>query len=279
MTNQVDAEGSGRKHLSAKQRRDMKKKQKQDGGDDQDTTSPQPDGSQRQSSSANPTTSNKAGEPSQQPLKRGQKKKLKKIKDKYKDQDDEDRELMMKLLGSAGSNKEEKGKKGKKGKGKEEPVKRAPQKQPPKPRPQEGAAKKVEGPVVEDGQAGGEGAGADDDKDGEDMDQDNPGAEEAENLLHSLTGQPHPDDVLLFAVPVCSPYTALTSYKHKVKLTPGTQKKGKAARTAVFSFMRAKETPTREKDLLRSVKDTDLSRNMPGKVKVSAPNILAAKKK
>uniref|UniRef100_A0A667Z657 Ribosome quality control complex subunit NEMF n=1 Tax=Myripristis murdjan TaxID=586833 RepID=A0A667Z657_9TELE len=66
---------------------------------------------------------------------------------------------------------------------------------------------------------------------------------------------------------------------HKVKLTPGTQKKGKAARTAVLSFMKAKEASVREKDLFRSVKDTDLSRNMPGKVKVSAPNLLAAKKK
>uniref|UniRef100_A0A673C8Y5 Ribosome quality control complex subunit NEMF n=1 Tax=Sphaeramia orbicularis TaxID=375764 RepID=A0A673C8Y5_9TELE len=95
----------------------------------------------------------------------------------------------------------------------------------------------------------------------------------------SLTGQPHPEDVLLFAVPVCAPYTALSNYKHKVKLTPGTQKKGKAARTAVFSFMKAKEASTREKDLFRSVKDTDLSRNVPGKVKVSAPNLLAVKKK
>ncbi|KAG7245604.1 hypothetical protein CRUP_021560, partial [Coryphaenoides rupestris] len=29
--------------------------------------------------------------------------------------------------------------------------------------------------------------------------------------------------------------------RHKVKLTPGAQKKGKAARTAVFSFMKARE--------------------------------------
>lgn len=81
--------------------------------------------------------------------------------------------------------------------------------------------------------------------------------QEAENLLTSLSGQPHPEDVLLFAVPVCAPYTALSNYKcvavlfslhwrwiscevlqrlsrlsvsfyrHKVKLTPGAQKKGK----------------------------------------------------
>uniref|UniRef100_A0A7N8YCY0 Ribosome quality control complex subunit NEMF n=1 Tax=Mastacembelus armatus TaxID=205130 RepID=A0A7N8YCY0_9TELE len=183
---------------------------------------------------------------------------------KYKDQDEEDRELMMQLLGSAGSTKDEKdkGKKGKKGKGKDEPVRKPPfQKQPQKPRNMDAAARKPAQmltalcgklPLL---------------------------PQEAENLLTSLTGQPHPEDVLMFAVPVCAPYTALSNYKHKVKLTPGSQKKGKAARTAVFSFMKAKEASTREKDLFRSVKDTDLSRNMPGKVKVSAPNLLAAKKK
>uniref|UniRef100_A0A8C5AQI2 Ribosome quality control complex subunit NEMF n=1 Tax=Gadus morhua TaxID=8049 RepID=A0A8C5AQI2_GADMO len=159
---------------------------------------------------------------------------------------------------SAGSAKEEK-EKGKKGKkGKEEPVKRGPQ----KPRV---AAPPVRIEVCAEGEDPGEPAEPED--------------KEAENLLTSLTGQPHAEDVLLFAVPVCAPYTALSNYKHKVKLTPGAQKKGKAARTAVLSFMKAREVTVREKDLFRSVKDTDLSRNMPGKVKVSAPNLLAAKRK
>uniref|UniRef100_A0A8B9LFH0 Ribosome quality control complex subunit NEMF n=1 Tax=Astyanax mexicanus TaxID=7994 RepID=A0A8B9LFH0_ASTMX len=91
--------------------------------------------------------------------------------------------------------------------------------------------------------------------------------------LHSVSFQ-HRDHSLHLHSKMCDVFSM-----HKVKLTPGTQKKGKAARTAVFSFMRAKETSVREKDLLRSVKDTDLSRNMPGKMKVSAPNLLAAKKK
>ncbi|XP_063039694.1 ribosome quality control complex subunit NEMF-like [Engraulis encrasicolus] len=273
-SHQAEADGQGRKHLTAKQKREMKKKkQKQDDGDEQEE-------SEAPSREAEGGGQSGGGGVSQQPLKRGQKNKMKKIKDKYKDQDEEDRELMMKLLGSAGSNKEEKekGKKGKKGKGKDEPTKKGPQKPPPKPRPQE--VKRPERPANEDAQAEGDGAGPEqEDKEGDDPDQDNPGAEEAETLLTSLTGQPHSEDVLLFAVPVCAPYTSLTNYKHKVKLTPGAQKKGKAARTAVLSFMRAKEATTREKDLFRSVKDTDLSRNMPGKVKVSAPNILAAKKK
>lgn len=272
----VDGDSQGKKHMTAKQRREeKKKKQKQEALDAEEKSEKVSSGGSAVEQAAKGGTG-----PSQQPPKRGQKNKLKKIKEKYKDQDEEDRELMMQLLGSAGAAKEEKdkGKKGKKGKGKDEPVKRPqPQKPPQKPRPVEAAAKKPE--QAGEGQDAEEGAAAEQEEKDDDADQDNPGAEEAENLLTSLSGQPHPEDVLLFAVPVCAPYTALSNYKHKVKLTPGAQKKGKAARTAVLSFMKAKETSARERDLYRSVKDADLSRNMPGKVKVSAPNLLAAKKK
>ncbi|XP_048047986.1 ribosome quality control complex subunit NEMF-like isoform X2 [Megalobrama amblycephala] len=256
-SHQVNADAQGKKHLTAKQRRDMKKKQKQENADDpeeNDTKEPETHSvTERRNGAANP------------PLKRGQKNKLKKMKDKYKDQDEEDRELMMKLLGSAGSSKEEKVKKGKKGKMKEEPVK--------KPQPHQKPAVK---PRAENSNEDADAAEDPDAKETEDVD--NPAAEDG-SILDSLTGLPHPDDVLMFAVPVCAPYMALSNYKYKVKLTPGTQKKGKAARTAVLSFMRGKDASAREKDLFRSVKDTDLSRNMPGKVKVSAPNLLAVKKK
>jgi len=86
----------------------------------------------------------------------------------------------------------------------------------------------------------------------EEQDLDQQGNEE--NLFDSLTGQPHPEDVLLFAIPICAPYTTMTNYKYKVKLTPGVQKKGKAAKTALNSFMHSKEATAREKDLFRSVK-------------------------
>ncbi|XP_045918424.1 nuclear export mediator factor Nemf-like [Micropterus dolomieu] len=281
VTTQIEVDSQAKKHMTAKQRREeKKKKQKQEECDTEEKTEISSGGSAADQGSKG------GGGPSQQPLKRGQRNKLKKIKEKYKDQDEEDRELMMQLLGSAGSTKEEKdkGKKGKKGKGKEEAMRKPPSQKPSqKPRNVENAAKKPEqtggGEDNEERQPGEEGGPAEQEDKEDDVDHDNPGAEEAENLLTSLTGQPHPEDVLMFAVPVCAPYTALSNHKHKVKLTPGSQKKGKAARTAVLSFMKAKETSTREKDLFRSVKDTDLSRNMPGKVKVSAPNLLAAKKK
>uniref|UniRef100_A0A1A8BUI8 Ribosome quality control complex subunit NEMF n=1 Tax=Nothobranchius kadleci TaxID=1051664 RepID=A0A1A8BUI8_NOTKA len=270
-TTQEETDSQGKKHLSAKQRREDKKKKQKHGDDITEEKSDVSFGG-----SAVDQGARGGGGPSQPPLKRGQKNKLKKIKEKYKDQDEEDRELMMQLLGSAGSSKEkEKGKKGKKGKGKEEPVRKpAPQK--PQQKPQSVAESRT---GEEERQPGEEGGAAEQEDKEDEVDQDNPGAEEAENLLTSLTGQPHPEDVLLFAVPVCAPYTALSNYKYKVKLTPGSQKKGKAARTALLNFTKAREASSREKDLFRSVKDADLSRNMPGKVKVSAPNLLAAKKK
>lgn len=66
--------------------------------------------------------------------------------------------------------------------------------------------------------------------------------------------------------------------RYKVKITPGTGKRGKAARTAVNVFLKDRSASQREKDLLRSVKDQDLSRNLPGKVKLSAPQLQKLKK-
>lgn len=53
--------------------------------------------------------------------------------------------------------------------------------------------------------------------------------EEKEKLndVDYLTGNPLPSDILLYAVPVCGPYNALQSYKYRVKIIPGTAKKGK----------------------------------------------------
>ncbi|XP_030069934.1 ribosome quality control complex subunit NEMF isoform X2 [Microcaecilia unicolor] len=273
---QSENKAGGRKYLSAKERREMKKKKQQNDLEDRDTIEDKEERCEGLPTALQDRTKSASA---QQPLKRGQKSKLKKVKEKYKDQDKEDRELIMKLLGSAGSNKEDKGKKGKKGKLKEE----APKKQPPKFRSNANAsesAKKEVGSSVDVLSRDVQEIALEDQQDEKDeQDQDQQATEDEQSLLDSLTGQPHVDDVLLFSVPVCAPYTAMTNYKYKVKLTPGTQKKGKAAKTALNSFMHSKEAFTREKDLFRSVKDTDLSRNMPGKVKVSAPNLQATKKK
>ena len=87
------------------------------------------------------------------------------------------------------------------------------------------------------------------------------------------------EDEILFAIPVVAPYNTMTNYKFKVKVTPGTGKRGKATKTALNMFITDKGTVQREKDLLKSVKDQDLARNLPGKVKLSAPHLQKSKNK
>ena len=70
----------------------------------------------------------------------------------------------------------------------------------------------------------------------------------------------------------------MSIHRYKVKLTPGTGKRGKAAKMAVQIFLKDKTCSNREKDLLKSVKDEVLARNIPGKVKISAPQMLKVKK-
>ncbi|NXA75241.1 NEMF factor, partial [Thryothorus ludovicianus] len=269
-----DSRAQGRRHLSAKERREMKKKKQQNNSESSELSEEKQRAAEAESQAPAAPNSHKAAA-APQPIKRGQKSKMKKMKEKYRDQDEEDRELIMKLLGSAGSNREDKGKKGKKGKAKEEAAKKQQQKS----KAQRGAGGKESLPagiLLHEAQ---EAALEELQEEKEEQDQEQPGLEDSEALLDSLTGQPHPEDILLFAVPICAPYTAMTNYKYKVKLTPGTQKKGKAAKIALHNFMQSKEASAREKDLFRSVKDTDLSRNIPGKVKVSAPHLQNMKKK
>ncbi|XP_049948427.1 ribosome quality control complex subunit NEMF-like [Schistocerca serialis cubense] len=220
----------------------------------------------------------KSGNKSQQQLKRGQRAKLKKIKEKYKDQDEEERKLRMEILQSAGSPKDsKKGKKSAKdAKGKNQKSKgtngvvasaeRQQAEQKSRPRPAPKPSNQEHGGDESDGGGGG-------------------AAEEVEvtaaaevDMLDSLTGFPLPEDELLFAVPVVAPYTTLLNYKFKVKITPGTGKRGKAAKTALNVFLKDHTTTGREKDLIKSVKDEDLSRNIPGKVKISAPQLQKLRK-
>lgn len=186
-------------------------------------------------------------------VKRGQKSKLKKIKEKYKDQDDEERQLRMGILQSAGPIKETKKSKKKR----EEKEKQESRKN----RPKIMREQKIKNNIDDEG-----------------IDDDEPIVQADVDMIDALTGIPEPDDELLFAVPVIAPYNTLANYKFKVKLTPGTGKKGKAAKTAVAIFLKDRTITPREKDLLKAVKDDQMARNFPGKVKLSAPKLQSVKK-
>ena len=63
-----------------------------------------------------------------------------------------------------------------------------------------------------------------------------------------------------------------------MKLTPGTGKRGRAAKTALNIFSKDKTCTSRERDLIKSVREEVLARNIPGKVKLSAPQLIKFKK-
>ena len=95
----------------------------------------------------------------------------------------------------------------------------------------------------------------------------------------TLTSLPSEGDALLYAVPVCAPLSAMLSYRYKIKLTPGTSKRGKAAKQAV-GMLAAAAGVARERDLMRALTDDELVRVMIGNVKLAAGGkMLQAQKK
>ncbi|CAJ0914781.1 unnamed protein product, partial [Mesorhabditis belari] len=181
-----------------------------------------------------------------------QKKKQKLIKKKYADQDEEEREQRMQILGSRGQPKNVPEKK------EEQPVVEQ------KPRKETKRDPMRKNPSQEGGDEGV-------------TDENVVMLDDAvEENVQTLTGRPLEEDTLLFALPVVAPYNTLTTYKYKVKLTPGTGKRGKAVKSALELFMRTTAAAPREVALMKAlIGDDSASRNVPGKVKVSAPQLHA----
>ncbi|KAL6970195.1 hypothetical protein U1Q18_029898 [Sarracenia purpurea var. burkii] len=94
-----------------------------------------------------------------------------------------------------------------------------------------------------------------------------------------LTGSPLPNDILLYAVPFCGPYSALQSYKYRVKIVPGTAKKGKAAKMAMNLFSHMPEATSREKELMKACTDPELVAAIIGNVKITAAGLTQLKQK
>lgn len=46
--------------------------------------------------------------------------------------------------------------------------------------------------------------------------------------IDKLTGVPKSNDIIIGLVPMCAPYSAISTYKYKVKLQAGTHKRGRA---------------------------------------------------
>lgn len=93
---------------------------------------------------------------------------------------------------------------------------------------------------------------------------------DSKKILDSLVSSPIASDYLLYAIPVCGPYASMQQYKYKVKIIPGTARRGKASKMALHNFLKEKSATEREKDLLKAIKDQDIGKNMPAKIKIVA---------
>jgi len=107
--------------------------------------------------------------------------------------------------------------------------------------------------------------------------------------ISKLTGKPLPEDVILYALPVCAPYATLAQYKYRVKLTPGNQKRGKASKQCLERFYRLDDdnnkkggganVNARYVEMLKAVNDNEWVQAICGDVKISAAGASKALKK
>jgi len=91
--------------------------------------------------------------------------------------------------------------------------------------------------------------------------------------IEKLCSNPRPDDVLLYAIPMCGPYAAFQQFKYKVKLTPGNMKRGRMAHASVNMMVTHPEGTPREKDLIKFTPDNVLFMNLISNAKISTPGM------
>ncbi|KAF2747101.1 hypothetical protein M011DRAFT_403265 [Sporormia fimetaria CBS 119925] len=205
------------------------------------------------------------------PLPRGKRGKAKKLATKYAHQDEEERELAMRALGSQSGQKAAEAEAEAK-RTKEQEAQANKQRR----REQHLRAQAIGKAAEEARRAAHEGANPDDQEDDE--------ASQAQLLdLDAFTGRPLPGDELLAAIPVCAPWSALASYKYKAKMQPGPLKRGKAVKEVLMKWDNAGKDPRaldkfsqdtdriwpREIELIRGWKEVEVVGVMPvGKVRV-----------
>ncbi|KAL4812347.1 hypothetical protein BDW67DRAFT_188781 [Aspergillus spinulosporus] len=268
-----DAEGvatsqqQGKRHLSARERRLLRK------GKPIDTpasTARSEATSGRSTPAANGTSIGSETKPAPAPV-RGRKGKAKKAASKYADQDEEERALALRLLG-ANNAKAQKAAAEAEAKAKREKEAEEAKKRRKAQHERAAQAERKRQALFEEGAV-------------DDYDEETAAAEAADlEWLPALVGTPHVNDEILAAIPVCAPWSSLGRYKYRVKLQPGTVKKGKAVKEILgrwvaetttgkvkkehaedlgISRAAAEKLRAKEGELLKAWKDTEIINTVP----------------
>lgn len=278
------AASSGRRHLSARERRVLRK-----GGQLDETalatTEPTSageasddggsvDGTTQAPAKAAGTVTTQASKATAGPLPRGKRSKAKKLASKYAAQDEEDRALAMRLLGSQSGQKVAETA-AQEQRAKEEQAQADKQR-----RRDQHLRAQAAGKAAEEARRAALTNAQDDDDEGDDILKTNLAN------LDAFTGRPLPNDDLLTAIPVCAPWSALSAYKYKAKIQPGSTKRGKAVKEVLAIWDHAGKDPKvldklsqdteriwpREMELIRAWKDTEVV----GVVPVSKVRVMIA---
>ena len=180
---------------------------------------------------------------------RGKHGKEKKIREKYADQDEEERAMRLELLGSVK---------------KQQPaieVKKSNGDKPKQPRGEDQETRK-RAPIIHVTEAA---AGA---VAGEEEAEEEESSELVEFLAADyFTLSPMEGSQYLFALPVCFPTSALSPARFRLKLVPGSLKKGKAVKSALSLLTSPSTCPLQQwRDLMRAVPENEMLTVMPAKV-------------
>ncbi|OAG11363.1 uncharacterized protein CC84DRAFT_1182348 [Paraphaeosphaeria sporulosa] len=266
---------TGHRHLSARERRLLRKGQPlNDISVPSDPSTAPEAGAESDAASATDdeptpasrppaTVTSQASKASKGPLPRGKRAKAKKLAAKYADQDEEDRQLALRLLGAqSGPSAAETAAQDQRKKEEEAAANK-------QRRREQHLRAQATGKAAEEARrianAGDAAAPAEDEGDDEQL---------VANLanLDAFIGRPLPDDDLLSAIPVCAPWSALSTYKYKAKMQPGSLKRGKAVKDILSKWDNAgkdaKATDKygkdveriwpREMELIRGWKETEV---------------------
>lgn len=77
----------------------------------------------------------------------------------------------------------------------------------------------------------------------------------------------------MFAIPMLAPYPTLNQFKYKVKVQPGTLKRGRAQKSIRSLFLQAGKASLHESNLIKGVSDQDMTMSLINNCRVLAPGL------